>query len=673
MLTIGYILNGRYKLKSLIGSGGTAHVYLAEDLFLKRDVSVKVLRYDFADDERALKRFHREARAISEVNHEHIVQLFDVDSEGPYHYIVMEYVDGMDLKKYLRLNYPLSLLQVIEMMKQIVQAVSYAHRRGLIHRDLKPQNILIDRSGDLKITDFGIATGLNEASMTQTNTLVGSIHYLSPEQTRGHSATNQSDIYALGIIFYELIMGNVPFTGDSAVSIAMKHFQEALPSVKKYAKQDIPQSVENIILKACAKQPDNRYSSAQEMFVALERCMDAKVMNEPKYNEPTPLDMTKEMVRPIQQANSTAATPTPPTETRKKKKWLRIWLGALGLLLVGSIVAAFFILLHKDEVSIPDLSNQPQAQATKTLSELGLNISQVEYQEHDTIKKDSVISTSPSAAQKVAQGTAVKLVVSSGKTAKTMKNYVSKTYTQAYDELIADGFIVERVEEMSLTIPQGSVVSQSIPSGTKITTENTVVRLTVSTGATSVSDYRGQPYEKVVSQLKEIGFSIVVTESINYSVSAGEIISQSVAPGSKVDPKTTTIELVVAKQIDFVNQPLSAVQSQLAGVNIPVEIKEEASQTHEKNVVMKQEIVRNGNAVTLKLTVSTGPQLTMPNLVGSTRTFAQSHLQNLGVKVSYVTKTSTTYPVGTVIDQSVRAGEVLQKGQIVTITVSTGQ
>lgn len=292
MLTIGYKLNDRYEIKKLIGSGGTAHVYLAHDLFLKRDVAVKVLRYDFSQEDRALERFRREAKAISELTHENIVSLYDIDTDENYHYIVMEYIDGTDLKKYIKQNFPLSILEIIDLMKQIVSAVKYAHQCSIIHRDLKPQNILIRRDGIVKITDFGIAKGLNEASMTQTNTLVGSIHYLSPEQARGQSATHQSDIYALGIIFYELIMGVVPFSSDSAVSIAMKHFQEPLPSLVKYAKQNVPQSVENIVLKACAKKPENRFATADDMLLALHRCMDATVLNETPFVEELSVDDT---------------------------------------------------------------------------------------------------------------------------------------------------------------------------------------------------------------------------------------------------------------------------------------------------------------------------------------------------------------------------------------------
>lgn len=672
MLSIGYALNERYQLKRLIGSGGTAHVYLADDLYLKREVSVKVLRFDFSDDERALERFYREARAISELSHENIVSLYDVDNEGGYHYLVMEYVDGMDLKKYLKLNYPLSLLEVIDMMQHIVHAVDYAHKRGIIHRDLKPQNILISRDGQLKITDFGIAKGLNEVSMTQTNTLVGSIHYLSPEQTRGKVATKQSDIYALGIVFYELIMGNVPFIGDSPVSIAMKHFQEPIPSVVKYAKQEVPQSVENIILKACAKQSHNRYTSAQDMLLALKCCMDVSMRNVPKYVEEVVNDHTVVMNKPLENKTNLQQATTP--QTPKKKSFLWVWLSALLLIVIGGLIVSAMILSRKPDVVIPDLVNQTQAHASKVLTDLGLSVSEVSYENHETIAKDMVIRTDPKADTSVKAESSVKLIVSSGKAAKVMKNYVSQDYDVAYQELVSNDFVVERVEEVSTSVPKGKVISQSIAAGTSVIGENTIIRLTVSSGAVSILDYRGKAYEAIAQEVKALGISTEKTEEESFVVAEGHVISQSIAPNTKVDPKTTTITFKVATTPDLTGMNVTSAQSKLATFDsVRIEVKEIYSNTVEKNVVIKQDVSKVSGQTLVTLTVSKGKQTVMPNLIGATQSFAQSQLASLNLKVVYVTKVSATYPKGTVSEQSISAGTILTDGQTITITLSSGQ
>ncbi|HIZ53348.1 MAG TPA: protein kinase, partial [Candidatus Enterococcus avicola] len=225
MIEVGKKLNGRYLILGTIGSGGMAHVYLAKDLILNREVAVKVLRFDFQNDQNAIRRFQREALAATELVHPNIVAVYDVGEEEGMQYLVMEYVRGMDLKRYIQTRYPLPFQTIVSIMQQILSAVALAHQHRIIHRDLKPQNVLMDEDGTVKIADFGIAIALSETSITQTNTMLGSVHYLSPEQARGSMATNQSDIYALGIILFEMLTGQVPFDGESAVTIALKHFQ----------------------------------------------------------------------------------------------------------------------------------------------------------------------------------------------------------------------------------------------------------------------------------------------------------------------------------------------------------------------------------------------------------------------------------------------------------------
>ena len=276
---IGKKFNGRYLILGNIGSGGMANVFLARDLILDREVAIKVLRYDFLNDQSAIRRFQREMLASTELVHPNIVTVYDAGQEGETQFLVMEYVKGMDLKRYIQTQYPIPYDRIVDIMQQILSAVALAHQHRIIHRDLKPQNILIDESGTVKITDFGIAVALSETSITQTNSMLGSVHYLSPEQARGSMATNQSDIYAIGIILYEMLTGKVPFDGESAVTIALKHFQEEIPSVRLYDRH-VPQSLENVVLKATAKDPIDRYQSAEEMSADLATALDPSRLNE---------------------------------------------------------------------------------------------------------------------------------------------------------------------------------------------------------------------------------------------------------------------------------------------------------------------------------------------------------------------------------------------------------
>lgn len=269
MIQIGKIFADRYRIIKEIGRGGMANVYQGEDTFLgNRQVAIKVLRSNFENDDIAIARFQREAFAMAELSHPNIVGISDVGEFENQQYIVMEYVDGMTLKQYIIQKAPLSNDEAIEITTEILSAMDMAHSHGIIHRDLKPQNVLVAQSGTVKVTDFGIAKALLETSLTQTNTMFGSVHYLSPEQARGSNATVQSDIYAIGIILFELLTGQIPFDGDSAVAIALKHFQENIPSIINL-NPDVPQSLENVVIRATAKDIKNRYADVEEMMTDL--------------------------------------------------------------------------------------------------------------------------------------------------------------------------------------------------------------------------------------------------------------------------------------------------------------------------------------------------------------------------------------------------------------------
>lgn len=281
-MLIGKRISGRYQILRAIGGGGMANVYLAEDMILDREVAIKILRFDFASDDDFIRRFRREAQSAASLDHPNIVSIYDVGEEDDIYYIVMEYVEGMTLKEYIHANGPLHPKEAVRIMEQVVAAMEEAHAKQLVHRDIKPHNILIDNLGNIKVTDFGIAMALSSATITHTNSVLGSVHYLSPEQARGGLATKKSDIYSLGIVLYELISGRMPFEGESAVSVALKHLQSEPPSVRRW-NPSVPQSVENIILKAMAKDPFYRYEDASEMQKDLKTAFDPARLKEKRF------------------------------------------------------------------------------------------------------------------------------------------------------------------------------------------------------------------------------------------------------------------------------------------------------------------------------------------------------------------------------------------------------
>ena len=311
MVTKGQKINDRYEIIKSIGEGGMANVYLAYDTILDRNVAIKVLRGDLANDEKFVRRFQREALSASSLSHPNIVAMYDVGEDDGLYYIVMEYVEGKTLKQLLKKRGSLTLSEAIDIMLQLTDGMAHAHDSYIVHRDLKPQNIMIQDDGQIKITDFGIAMALNSTQLTQTNSVMGSVHYLPPEQAAGKGTTIKSDIYSMGIIFYELLTGELPFKGDSAVEIALKQMKEPLPDVHKL-NNDIPQSIENIILKSTAKNPKNRYDDAKSMHNDLLTALNDDRINEEPYVYPYPeneVDETTKIMEPISDSNEGIATP----------------------------------------------------------------------------------------------------------------------------------------------------------------------------------------------------------------------------------------------------------------------------------------------------------------------------------------------------------------------------
>ena len=355
----GYVLNGRYQVKQRLGEGGMANVYLARDLILHRLVALKLMRLDLRDDAASVRRFQREAISLTKLSHPNIVNIYDVGEDNGIQYLVTEYVEGMDLKKYISENFPIDFVKVIDIMEQILAAVAHAHAHGIIHRDLKPQNILIDRQGHVKITDFGIALATGD-SLTQTTTLMGSVHYLSPEQARGSIVTKQSDIYSLGIILFELLVGHVPFQGETAVSIALKHSQSQMPSVRQFNPK-IPQALENVVLHATAKDLIERYQSADEMAADLKTALSPARKHETRW-QPSHLDDETKLIEPETKKNQAGVRKFP--KKISQKKW---WLIGSGILIFIIILIILGVAFQPHSVKVPNLQGMTASEATTVL------------------------------------------------------------------------------------------------------------------------------------------------------------------------------------------------------------------------------------------------------------------------------------------------------------------
>ena len=449
MLSRGQKINDRYEIIKTIGEGGMANVYLANDTILDRKVAIKVLRGDFSNDEKFIRRFKREALSVSNLSHPNIVEVYDVGEEDGNYYIVMEYIDGKTLKQLLQKRGALTLTEVIDIMCQLTDGLAHAHEAYIIHRDIKPQNIMIEDNGLVKITDFGIAMALNSTQLTQTNSVMGSVHYLPPEQANGKGSTVKSDIYSLGILMYELLTGSVPFKGDTAVEIALKHMKEKIPSIRKQ-NPTIPQSVENIVLKATAKNPKNRYDTVRDMYNDLKTALDRDNEKRLVYEYPeNDLEETK-VITPIVKENKKTIIDKPDeeegetTKTKSDKNKLPIIL-SIVLLTVLIVLAVIFLLISKQdvkEVKVPDVVGITTEEAIEKLKKVGLEYT-TESEESETVDEGKVIRTEPKAGSSKTKGSTVTIVESSGKEFLLLEDYTGKNYYEVKAKLELSGVKVE--------------------------------------------------------------------------------------------------------------------------------------------------------------------------------------------------------------------------------------
>ena len=568
----GQKISDRYQIIKTIGEGGMANVYLAYDTILDRDVAVKVLRGDLANDEKFVRRFQREALSASSLTHPNIVEVYDVGEDHGQYYIVMEYVEGRHLKDLIKKRGKLTLSEVIDIMLQITDGMSVAHDSYIIHRDIKPQNIMILENGLVKIMDFGIAMAMNSTQLTQTNSVMGSVHYLPPEQANGKGSTLQSDIYSMGIVMYELLTGKLPYKGDNAVEIALKHLKEPLPSIRDEL-PNIPQSVENIIIKATAKNPKNRYADAREMHNDLLTCLDESRANEEKiklpykeFSEETKKTVKKENTeekkenskekkkkeKPVESSDEVLAKQITKNDLKKQNKLLIILASIFTLLVVA--ITTFVVLIPaltvNKEILVPDVSGYTVDDAIKTLQDAGFTVASEQQKiASEEIELGKVVKTSPLANTKRTKGTEVTLWVSEGDTKITLENYIGSNYLEVKGKLEALDVqvIVEKRTVEDENAGENIVIDQSPKEGEKVAKGDYVTLYIPDVDKYPDFTNGTYTYEDVVEYLKKYNVTVNKVEQEDSTHTPGIVINQSREKGSRI-VSGTSITVTVAKK-----------------------------------------------------------------------------------------------------------------------------
>ncbi|WP_436878055.1 Stk1 family PASTA domain-containing Ser/Thr kinase [Mammaliicoccus sciuri] len=558
---IGRIIAGRYEFVKYLGGGGMSNVYLAKDKILNRDVAVKVINIPPYEKEKAVERFEREVQNTTILSHSNVVNVLDVEEDDNCYYLVMEYIEGPTLKEYLCKEGKLSADEAVEMTLQILKGIAHAHHHRIIHRDIKPQNILMTKNGTLKILDFGIARALSETALTETNHVMGSVQYLSPEQAKGQSTDESSDIYSIGIVLYELLTGHPPFNGETPVSVAIKHIQEELPSIRK-ERPSIPQSIENVIMKATRKEKSLRYRDTNEMYNDLLTALDDERKDElPRYDSDSDTK-TMPVIKADEEESDTKTVPNATTQQnanaqqqntetnkpkRKRNKWLIVFVPILLLcMLIGAIG---FALTAPKYVDVPNLLGKSRGEALALIDEKGLSKGKITEAYSNSFREGEVMKVTPKVGSKVKEMTKVDLVISQGVKTFTVEDYVGKSADKTKKQLEKQGFESVRIKEQYDKAVNGTVINQNIEPGSKVVPKDTMIILTKSIGVKQeyVKDYTGEEISKATSELEALGFKVEQSE-VESDEPADTIVKQSFKDGQL--PVESTIYFDVSKGED---------------------------------------------------------------------------------------------------------------------------
>ena len=566
MITKGQKINDRYEIIRSIGEGGMANVYLGYDTILDRNVAIKILRGDLSNDEKFVRRFQREALSASSLAHPNIVEVYDVGEDNGLYYIVMEYIEGKTLKQLLKKRGTLTLSEAIDIMLQLTDGMAHAHDSDIIHRDLKPQNVMIKDDGQIKITDFGIAMALNSTQLTQTNSVMGSVHYLPPEQASGKGCTTKSDIYSMGIIFYELLSGSLPFKGDNAVEIALKHMRDPLPSLRE-DNPAIPQSIENIIRKATAKNPKNRYDDVKSMHADLLTALDDDRINEPPYKYKYPEHEVDKSVKnketntnqekSVKVEEEKAVATKVPNKEEKGVNIVLIILSVIFVALVVTLVIIFFVLpatTSPKVVSVPSCVGLKVSDCEKKLQKAGFEVdTTIKTEASDQIEKNRVIRTDPEEGRNVKEGTSITIYKSVGEEVYIIEDYLGKNYIEVQTILETKYNLVVKVEKKDVTdtadkeYQEQEIIGQSLAAGSEVK-EGDEITLFIPNIMDTFPDMNAEGWTlgdvEAFANKYQLRLSVQYQETTQYE--EGRVISQSRTVGSQIY-KGTSLRIVVAK------------------------------------------------------------------------------------------------------------------------------
>ena len=566
MITKGQKINDRYEIIRSIGEGGMANVYLGYDTILDRNVAIKILRGDLSNDEKFVRRFQREALSASSLAHPNIVEVYDVGEDNGLYYIVMEYIEGKTLKQLLKKRGTLTLSEAIDIMLQLTDGMAHAHDSYIIHRDLKPQNVMIKDDGQIKITDFGIAMALNSTQLTQTNSVMGSVHYLPPEQASGKGCTTKSDIYSMGIIFYELLSGSLPFRGDNAVEIALKHMRDPLPSLRE-DNPAIPQSIENIIRKATAKNPKNRYDDVKSMHADLLTALDDDRINEPPYKYKYPEHEVDKSVKnketntnqekSVKVEEEKAVATKVPNKEEKGVNIVLIILSVIFVALVVTLIVIFFVLpatTSPKVVSVPSCVGLKVSDCEKKLQKAGFEVdTTIKTEASDQIEKNRVVRTDPEEGRNVKEGTTITIYKSVGEEVYIIEDYLGKNYIEVQTILETKYNLVVKVEKKDVTdtadkeYQEQEIIGQSLAAGSEVK-EGDEITLFIPNIMDTFPDMNAEGWTlsdvEAFANKYQLKLSVQYQETTQYE--EGRVISQSRTVGSQIY-KGTSLRIVVAK------------------------------------------------------------------------------------------------------------------------------
>jgi eukaryotic-like serine/threonine-protein kinase len=594
----GTLFAGRYRIARKLGGGGMADVYLAEDQELGRRVAIKMLHGRYANDEQFVERFRREATHAAGLSHPNIVSIFDRgEIEGTY-YIVMEYVEGKTLKELIRSRGLCPIPVAIAYTRQILAALRYAHRNGVIHRDIKPHNVIVDSEGVVRVTDFGIARA-GASQMTEEGAIIGTAQYLSPEQARGAPVDQTSDLYSTGIVLFELLTGDVPFTGESPVEIAMKHLADVPPAPSEL-RSDVPEDLDLVVVRALAKEPADRYQSAAAMDADLETvARGGRVAAETA--EAATMVLAGE--RTLDATTATQVVRRPPTQYEPPKRGRSFWpwlvgLGVVLALLVGGWLAYDSIqrqLQGAESVAVPYVVGIQQANAERLIQDKGL-IPQVHRVANADVEEGVVFAQSPTEGTRVDKETVVRIDVSSGKPQVTIPSVVGQSVEDAVAELTRAGLDAQ-VVEINSDRDEGTVTAQSPNPGT-VVVEGTRVRINVSKGPrpATIPNVVGLPYDQAASELQRAGFGVSRID-VDSDQAAGIVTAQDPSGGSE-GSKGSTVTVSVSKGPsttavpDVTTQDVSIAQTTLdaAGFRTRVVLEDTTDPTSDGIVVSQDPV-----------------------------------------------------------------------------------